>query len=162
MLVAFQAGHQRQGDSDPNIKASAFGRNFRRRISEAHTPAYKTITLPVSPILSTGPNGILAPPLRERACRRDCAKQSAHMMKQVKKLRTRVSLIKRSLLCSSGQSTQKFQQSAQSREMLRSAQNDAGILKGRYQRSQTALPTFPLTARSATRKIAWNSRPRPL
>src|SRR5205823_12971969 len=47
-----------------------FGRNFRRRISEAHTPAYKTITLPVSPILSTGPNGILAPPLRERACRR--------------------------------------------------------------------------------------------
>ena len=70
MLAAFQAGRQRQGDSDPNIKASAFGRNFRRRISEAHTPAYKTITLPVSPILSTGPNGILAPPLRERACRR--------------------------------------------------------------------------------------------
>lgn len=55
MLAAFQAGHQRQGDSDPNIKASAFGRNFRRRISEAHTPAYKTITLPGFPNTKHGP-----------------------------------------------------------------------------------------------------------
>src|SRR6266566_7045871 len=55
MLAAFQAGRQRQGDSDPNIKASAFGRNFRRRISEAHTPAYKTITLPGVPNTKHGP-----------------------------------------------------------------------------------------------------------
>ena len=120
MLAAFQAGHQRQGDSDPNIKESAFGRNFRRRISEAHTPAYKTITLPGFPNTKHGPEWNPCAFPEGEGLSADCAKQSAHMMKQVKKLRTRVSLIKRSLLCSSGQSTQKFQQSAQSREMLRS------------------------------------------
>src|SRR2546425_12530615 len=56
----------------------------------------------VSPILSTGPNGILAPPLRERACRRDFVKQSAHMLNQVKKLRTTGDLNKKTLLISSG------------------------------------------------------------
>src|SRR6266566_5896422 len=82
--------HQRSG-------ATSAGGSVRHTLRHTRPSRFQ-----VSPILSTGPNGILAPPLRERACRRDCAKQSAHMMKQVKKLRTRVSLIKRSLLCSSG------------------------------------------------------------
>src|SRR5207245_9148743 len=38
----------------PTLK---FGRHFRRRTSEAHTPACKTITLPGCPITSSVPNG---------------------------------------------------------------------------------------------------------
>ena len=94
MLVAFQAGHQRQGDSDPNIKASAFGRNFRRRISEAHTPAYKTITLPGFPNTKHGPEWNPCASPEGEGLSADCAKQSAHVMKQVKKLRATASLIK--------------------------------------------------------------------
>ena len=94
MLAAFQAGHQRQGDSDPNIKASAFGRNFRRRISEAHTPAYKTITLPGFPNTKHGPEWNPCASPEGEGLSADCAKQSAHVMKQVKKLRATASLIK--------------------------------------------------------------------
>src|SRR5437870_37131 len=138
MLAAIQAGHQRQGDSDPNIKESAFGRNFRRRISEAHTPAYKTITLPGFPNTKHGPEWNPCASPEGEGLSADCAKQSAHMMKQVKKLRTRVSLIKRSLLCSSG--SQRRNSSSLLSHARCFAQNDAGM--GRYQRSQTALPTF--------------------
>src|SRR2546428_12440692 len=104
----------------PTLRHQRSGATSAGGSSEAHTPAYKTITLPGFPNTKHGPEWNPCASPEGEGLSADCAKQSAHMMKQVKKLRTRVSLIKRSLLCSSGQSTQKFQQSAQSREMLRS------------------------------------------